>query len=361
MRDISRAHILTIPPNISDEVPGVFDDTSLAYTLGIRTRTLWWLLQTQSKWRKKPKKGVEVSPLYKMFKIPKRSDPRKHRIIFEPREALMNIQKSMLVSLFGALHAPPHIGAYVPGRDLQFTAAQHTRQAVKISMDIKDFFPSTRRRWVKDWIRTFGYDKWVVDTLSTLLTVNVSYNGTHRSFVPQGAPTSGLVTNYVALQRLDTPIMLYLAQLEGSPVYTRYSDNMEISFSTPISREEVDKVVSDVSDLIRTSGYRVNNKKTTIQRATSPKQAMRVLGMTVNEKVNVPQHIYRALRAEVHNCTTTSITTQARGVDPQVYFQKLRGRVTYWANINPERLNPLKLKLLQAAIVQGFIVNPSEE
>lgn len=351
----STLHTLQLPDegDIPEEMPAVFDDHSLAFSLGIRSKTLWWLLLANNIKQQERGKG-----LYKEFKIPKRGKSNAFRVIHEPCPALKNVQKSLLVTYFQHLDAPTHMGAYVTGRDLTHTAKQHVGKAVKISLDIKDFFPNTRRSWVRDWLRTFGYNDWTVKALSNLMVIPRRLGDRVVSGLPQGAPTSSLVSNYVAHRRLDTPILDFLSSLEQEAVYTRYSDNIEVSFDEDLSFELANDIRDKLIATIHRTKYRVNGKKTDIQRLASPDRSMRVLGMTVNEKVNIPREEYRRLRAIVHNCTVKGFDTQferAGCVNGPALYDHLQGKLIYWKQVNEEKIAPLLSKLKSAAIEQEIL------
>lgn len=337
---------LALPDSIPEGMPYVFDDHSLAFSLGIRNKTLWWLLLSNTIRKIEQDKG-----LYKEFKIPKRGNSKKFRTINEPCPALKNVQKSLLVTYFNHLPAPAHIGAYVQGRGLVHTAEQHVGNPVKISLDIKDFFPSTRRKWVRDWLRSFGYNDWVVKALSNLMVMPRRHNGSVVSGLPQGAPTSSLVSNFVADARVDQPVLRYLRSLDVESTYTRYADDIEVSFEKDLPFEVVDTITRKLTDVIHASGYRVNTRKTDVQREASPTRPMRVLGMTVNEKVNIPSEEYRRLRAIIHNCRTKGFETQYErgGHRCEVSLcSHLMGKLVYWREVNPEKINPLLTELRQA-------------
>lgn len=348
-------HTVELPDagDIPPEMPQVFDDHSLAFSLGIRCKTLWWLLLTNNISQLERGEG-----LYKEYKIPKRGKTNKYRVINEPCPALKNVQKSILVTYFKHLEAPKHMGAYVTGRNLRYTAKQHVGKAVKISLDITDFFPHTRRAWVRDWLRTFGYNDWVVKSLSNLMVIPRRLGDHVVSGLPQGAPTSSLVSNWVANDRLDAPILKFLDTLEQDSVYTRYSDNLEISFDENLPFDYVDNIKAKLINIIHSTGYRVNTRKTDVQRQASPDRSMRVLGMTVNEKVNIPREEYRRLRAIIHNCATKGFGTQyerAGCENGPALYDHLNGKLIYWKQVNENKISPLIDTLKEAALEQEII------
>lgn len=351
-----RTELLEIDiPEVEDvdpRVPFVFDDHSLAFNLGIRGKTLWWLLTANNY---KTLQGDK--PLYKRMEIPKSSGGT--RVIHEPCPALKNVQKAILSTFFVDLEAPEHIGAYVPGRGLMHTIERHVGHAVLLSTDIRDFYGNTRRSWIRNWLRTFGYNEWVVKALSNLVVIpQKASDGNIYSVLPQGAPTSGLVANFVAGHIVDKPVLEYLESVDHPFTYTRYSDNIEVSSKRDLSFEDMDEVRDNVLGIINGTGYRTRPDKTYITRRNSPDYAMRVLGMTVNEKPNIPRQKYRHLRAIVHNCATKGFDTQyerAGYENAMQMYDSIKGKLIWWKPVAPHKINPLLEKLKEAGEEQSVI------
>jgi len=318
-----------------------FDDVSLAFSLGIRAKTLWWLVV---------KNNLECQErgdgMYKEFKIPK-SDGG-HRTIHEPYPALKNVQKALLVAYLNPVPVMNCVGAYVPGKSMVVSVKQHVGAKVKVSMDIRDFFGSTRRAWIREIFRAQGFSHEVVKLLSSLVTIPRRFGKEHVvSVLPQGAPTSGAVANLVGMARLDVPIEAVLTDIFGDDAiwaYTRYSDNLEISFDRTLSRQTVDNLIVTLRGIIAQAGYRVRRDKTHVQRHNSKKISMSMLGFTINEKVNIPKQEYRRLRAIVFNCAHKDLSAQVKRYGAQSVEEmvsSLKGRLIYWRQVAPWKIQPL--------------------
>lgn len=315
------------------------DDVSLAFSIGIRTKTLWWLILSTDIDLIEKKKGS-----YNRFPIPKGDGS--YRVIHEPRPALKNIQKALLVTYFNPLPVGNHVGAYVVGRSVQDTARAHVGNAVKLSMDIRNFFGSTRRVWVREWLRTLHFNEDVVRLLTDLMTVPVRRGDGVISVLPQGAPTSGVVANHVAQIRIDDPVIAVLRDQFGPDgwVYTRYSDNLEISFEENRSFEEMNEIRDLLWTVINDYGYRLRPEKVYFQRRDSPERPYRVLGFAANEKLNIPNEKYRRLRAIVHNVHHTGFEPQYQrfgAESPEQMYTSLRGKLIYWNQVAPWKIQPL--------------------
>lgn len=321
----------------------LFDDTSLATCLGIRTKTLWWLIRGNV---------VTTGPgdkrgMYTCFRIPKGNG--RYRYIHEPCAALKNVQKSILVTfLTQGPDTPKHVSAYVAERTTFDAAEQHVGQAVKISMDIKNFFPNTTRKMVRDELRHMGFCRDVSNMLSNLMVVPKATKTSVISVLPQGAPTSAAISNRIAMRLLDEPILQALSQTPGA-VYTRYCDNLEVSFATQETREVIDAWIVRLREIVHATPYRLNKKKTSVQRKTSPTRPMTVLGISTKVKVNIPKHKYRNFRAIVHTVATKGLLfaaityppgvrrVEGREGDPaELLYATLVGELQYWAPTVPK-------------------------
>ena len=113
-----------------------------------------------------------------------------------------------------------------------------------------------------------------------------------ESKLPQGAPTSPIITNIIS-QRLDYKLVK-LAK-EYHCFYTRYAD--DITFSCDKNRFK-DEFKAKLNEIIISEGFLLNEKKSRIQNTTIRQE---VTGITVNEKLNLQRTYVRKLRATLHN------------------------------------------------------------
>ncbi len=324
---------IALPEMPRHPVPAVFDDVTLAYHLGIKVKTFWWLIHQNNEF---------PSKCYSEIKIPKPSGGL--RVLHNPNDRLKFVQKRLLTRFLNPIPATDAMAAYVIGRSVLQCATKHVGKPVKISLDIKNFFGNTRRQWVAQWLEEdLGYPGWVAYAIASLCCVPVAA-GDGKSdpvyVLPQGAPTSGALANFVGDRRIDQPLLRLLEQAGHPFTYTRYSDNLEISFDDDLPPSVIDPLVLVLTQQIKQGGYRVNKKKTRIQRIRAKKQAMRVLGIVVNEKPNIPKPVYRRLRAAVHRYTI--------GHADRIEEPRLLGQLIYWNGVNPEKVGPLLEKFREA-------------
>jgi hypothetical protein len=321
------------------DLPMAVDDMSLSFQIGIRNKTLWWLIRDKNN-------------LYDVFAINKRSSSKK-RWIQNPDKRLKDVQRVLLMRFFSLIPVGDHIGAYVIGKSCRATAEQHVGKGVLISLDIEDFFPSIKRSMVRHYLNHLGYPHLVSSLLADLVT--------YQNFVPQGAPTSGAVANLVADHRFDQHILRDLAGIDPRWTYTRYSDDIDISHPEEKTEVEVENVIDIIRRHLRTAGFRMNEDKTSW---ASKNRRHRVLGMVVNEKINIPRKDYMILRALIHNCEVFGFDSQcarAKKKSAEELKGYIEGKLNYFNQINVGKATRLEEKYLVACTKEHDYKFPNKE
>lgn len=364
--DTTTIDIIELPPKLPGDLPGAYDDCSLAFHLGFRNKILWWIIR-------------DSSQHFKVVKIPKKTGGC--RIIHDPAPVAKLMLKRFLLKFLAPLQDQlgSHVSAYRKGMSVRDAVAKHVpacdvcdgapqgqtppkhdcpRLGVYIHMDLKDFFPSTSRAWVRRYFKNLGYSHEVAGYIAALTTVRdipnpryaqeVKIDPEARKFfagVPQGSPASGALCNLVADQRLDAPVMAYLEtlnarhNLEGERrwVYSRYSDDLTLTCGANLPEKERTAVVKELATIIRKSGYKLNKKKTRVSFGYYRKT---LLGMVFNQKPNYPKEKYYALRAIVYNCKVHGFETQYQRAgkdDVDSFVAWLRGKINWVNQINPDK------------------------
>ncbi len=210
---------------------------------------------------------------YITYRIPKSNG--KIRIINEPNRRLKLCQYEIMEVLKTfPIHDCAH--GFVTGRSIVTNAEPHIGQGFVLNIDLKDFFPSVDRSKVEDvfhYLGLTGYENIVL--LDNAL--------------PQGAPTSPVISNLVMVE-LDEA-MQSLADDYGYAM-TRYAD--DITFSGKVFSKTI---LSKIADLIPKYGFSINHSKTKL---LFKSQRMIVTGLVVNEKVNITRNLRRKIRAMKH-------------------------------------------------------------
>ena len=240
-------------------------------------------------------------PRYRPFRIKKRSGGE--RVIDEPEEQLKRVQRLILRRLLGRLRSHPAAHGFERGRSIVTAALPHARRAVVLRMDVQEFFPSTSADRVLSYFRRIGWGAEAAGLLARLCT--------HRSGLPQGAPTSPRLSNLVNF-RLDARLAAR-ARTHGAS-YTRYADDMTFSFDLD-EHEPVVAVILTTKKVLREEDYRLHTDRKL--RVLRPHMRQTVAGLVVNERVRLPRPTRRWLRAVEHRASlgleTTLTPTQLQG------------------------------------------------
>jgi RNA-directed DNA polymerase len=317
----TRADLVEFQPGIKHGLPLAICDRSLSYHLGIHNRTLWFCI-------------LEKNKIYEIFSIDKRGKGGGRRGIQNPDKRLKRVQSVFLVRFLNPIPVGKHIGAYVQGRSCLDTAKQHVKSSIIVSMDIKDFFPSVRRSVIRHYFLRLGYAYRVASLMADLVT--------YQNFLPQGAPTSGMIANLIADWKFDQHIMQDLNRLDPKWRYTRYSDDIDVSHPDKQSRERVLEIVNIVRARVSAAGFQINERKT----KTEPYwNRQKVLGVVVNEKPNIPRIEYMRTKAIIHNCLVDGFVSQfkrAKKRSATALVSYIRGKISYFKSIDSYKAERLK-------------------
>ena len=226
---------------------------------------------------------------YRTFQIPKRTRGEM-RTIKAPDHGLLRLQRLLLVCLtasFTTSHDASH--GFVPGRSVLTNAQPHAGHRFVLNLDLLNFFFNT------PWGRVVAVLQLAPFGLAKEAAYLVANLCCDQGCLPQGAPTSPLLTNAVC-QRLDRRLHQLAARHRCT--YTRYADDLTFSANRPVFRAGFHQQLNAIIDA---EGYKPNTLK---QRLITPESRQEVTGIVVNERPNVPREYVRQIRAMLHNWET---------------------------------------------------------
>lgn len=305
-------------------LPLVADDNSLAFHLGIRNKTLWYLVRGA---------GIQAGnagSVYRLGSIPKRGragQMGERRVLHIPDWRLKNVQKALCAAFVHPIPVGPQVRAYEPGSSVLGTAETMSGGGLLLSMDLKNFFGSIRMSWVKHYFRTVGYSH---DIASLLARLCCCKDGP-INFMPQGTCVSPALANRIAEERVDGAVLKLCTEYGWE--YVRYSDNVYFTHPDVLDIETTNAFKDKVKEAFTRGGWRVHKIKVT------PKwRQQKVLGLVVNEKPNLARDQYYALRALIHNCYTDGFQSQVavaqERINPKIkcaedLISHIRGKLSY--------------------------------
>jgi hypothetical protein len=153
---------------------------------------------------------------YRHFSKPKKDGGR--REIVEPDVKLKRVQHEIIARYFQAEQPHPAAVAYRKKKSIADHIWPHAGADILITADVEDFFPATWEGRVEDWWR-----ERVDAGLARLLTLLTTYRGG----LPQGAPTSPGLSNFL---NRDLDERLARRASAAGALYTRYCDDMVFSW-----------------------------------------------------------------------------------------------------------------------------------
>jgi RNA-directed DNA polymerase len=240
-----------------------------------------------------------VDRSYRSVEISKRSGGTRRLDV--PNDALKKLQRGILHKLLNRLAVHPCAHGFVAGRSIVTNAKPHVGATLVLKMDLRDYFTRTTQQRVAEYFHGIGWDESTAILLAELCC--------YRGHLPQGAPTSPAISNLVNYP-MDARIE-GLARFE-SAVYTRYADDMTISWTIPDNLKTPDnqkrladmvrKTIGDIKGLVRGYGYKLHHAPKL--RVAREHQRMQVTGLVVNEKLALPRKTRRWLRAVEHHRQT---------------------------------------------------------
>ncbi len=292
---------------------------------------------------------------YKRFSIKKRSGGR--RFIHIPQPDLMHIQRWINEYILKPIPVHPASFAFTKGSSIQKCAERHCEAKWLIKFDVADFFESISEIQVFRLFKECGYQPIVAFEMARLCTAPTSwksprenytqwhvwknnkeipeYNEKLLGYLPQGAPTSPLISNLI-MRECDDKLSKVASKYKLT--YTRYSD--DLSFSPrpkDFCRKQAQKIIFEVYKVLSESGYRPQYRKTKI---IPPNSKKIVLGLNVDGeqprlqkeyKDKIRQHLYFLEKFGVSEHVTN------RGFDSIWGFKShLRGMIDHAKMIEPE-------------------------
>jgi RNA-directed DNA polymerase len=233
---------------------------------------------------------------YKTFTIQKKSGGE--RQINAPIGGLKSILKVLNVIIQNSFETHKSANGFILNRSIVDNAKSHVSKKYVYNIDLKDFFHSFDKKRVKGALmqepfNLSGTKEKLAFLIASLCTHPLEINRKNLSVLPQGSPTSPTLTNLLCI-RLDRRLNGLAKKVDA--IYTRYADDITFSASTNVFKKEsfqneLQRIIIEDQQL------EINPKKTRLQKHLHRQE---VTGLTVNEKVNVPQRYIKQLRMWIY-------------------------------------------------------------
>ncbi len=314
-------------------LPIIFDITHLAFLTGISRLSLFHIL-------------IDRQSYYKIYKMRKKSGG--YRWIMSPVNQLKSIQQWIKTNILEKVSINNSACGFVKGKSIKDNAIKHINQEVVLNIDLYHFFDTITDKRVYGIFRNLGYTEKLSFDLAQLLTVNPpskywkelkkenkmnkKHIKTKPNILPQGAPTSPIVTNIISYQ-IDSIFQNYAEK--SNIQYTRYADDLTFS-------GKINDIISlkSIKDVIRQQGFTINIKKTKFLKQN---QRQEVTGITVNSGVFVSKKIIKEIQQELYYCNKYGYKNHLKykkdkGISiKSSYRDWLLGKISFINSIEPNK------------------------
>lgn len=273
------------------------DSKDLANKMGIQLKALRFLTYTE-----KLSKRTD----YIRFQMVKKSGG--FRKISAPKPQLKHLQYWILENILNKVEVSQQTHGFVAKRSILSNATPHVGKAVVINCDLENFFPTLSYPRVKGLFKSLGYSVEIATILAILTTEaqqkEVILDGeklylyTGERYLPQGSPTSPMITNLIC-RKMDKR-MEGISQNLGF-TYTRYADDMTLSSNEYLN---INKMLYWIKGISKEEGFILHPKKTRIMKKGSRQE---VTGVVVNEKPSINRKELKKFRALLYQIEKTGI------------------------------------------------------
>lgn len=279
---------------------------------------------------------------YTQFNIKKKSGG--FRQITTPKNQSYMLILHYVNEIFKALYVPSKYAmGFTEGRSVVTNAGIHKGQNYIFNIDLKDFFPSIHqaRVWKRIQLKPFCFKLPIANIIAGLCSIKeITEDGIERYVLPQGAPTSPIITNMIC-DKLDRRLA-GLAKRFGVR-YSRYADDITFSSMHNVYQPAGD-FCNELKRIIESQGFTMNENKTRLQKLGARQE---VTGIIVSEKLNVPQKYVRDIRNVLYIWSKYGYNTAFNK-----FFSKYRQEKGYVKG-NPDMVNVLDGKLMYLKMVKG--------
>ncbi|MDD5213237.1 MAG: reverse transcriptase family protein [Candidatus Gracilibacteria bacterium] len=284
---------------------------------------------------------------YKKIEILKRSG--KVRTLYSPVYKLKRAQRIILKEILykkSNYLLIDNVTGFIPQKSIVDNAKYHIGKKYILKLDIKDFFPSiTQDRIFGLFRKEYNLDYSTSMYLSGLCCYN--------NQLPQGAPTSPILSNLIA-RFLDYRLIGLIKSYNSNKFllelsYSRYADDLTFSFNKKIN---VNGFINYIIGILLEEGFFPNYEK--INLISAGKQ-QKVTGLVVNSKVSVGRKYYKKLKSIFYNISKNGFLDEMliwnSKNENKIYKidkfkQVLGGYLSFIKNISPdyyEKLNNFNL------------------
>lgn len=223
--------------------------------------------------------------LYKKTKISKKNN--KFRNIYIPSPEYKDLLSS-LTPILNHVYLEKRIfdcdHAFLKNRNCVTNAEKHINNQYVFCLDIENFFESITE-----------------ELLLRYLPKEILYIVLVEKFIPQGFPTSPILSN-IGMIHVDFDIVMALRSIDTNIIYSRYADDITISFNNIKLYEIIKK---EIKSILNSYGLNINNNKTSFYNKDKGRAIITGVGVS-NTNVHPTRKTLKKIRAAKHQMNLRS-------------------------------------------------------
>lgn len=276
---------------------------------------------------------------YITFEIPKKNGGV--RKISAPTTELKVIQQRLATLLYNCYDFLDVQHGFIKNRSCVTNASQHVGKRFVLNIDLENFFDTIHFGRVCGMFmgKPFNFNR----HLATFLAKIVCDDGK----LPQGAPTSPIISNIICYQ-MDKELE-HLSK-KNRCIYSRYADDITIStnsdkFPLQIAYKQSNEIVlsNRLIEIINggySTGFKVNNAKTKLSKNMLRQE---VTGIIVNTKLNLNKKYIKEVRAMLDSIKKHGFIITAQKNFKNLQFVTEKDAKYKMFNLLQGKLNYLKM------------------
>lgn len=266
---------------------------------------------------------LNPGPLYKRMQVARRRGSKRPRTVYEVRDPLRRIHRTIALALKPAISAlPAHVQGFMTDRSAFTNASAHCGNAALLTtVDLKDFFGSIDIERVRQVFEQLGAAPQVALTLARLCTFERT--------LPQGGRCSPALANLAA-----APLDVAMLTNSRGWTYTRYVDDLAFSGNDVPTFDELEERTRAHGFRLRRESYRLRPRG----------GGQYVTGLFVEQKEpRIPRHLRRRVARFFYWAAAFDPVSAAdrtlgrhRGLDDLADVQRyIEGLITWVRPIEP--------------------------
>ena len=198
-----------------------------------------------------------------------------------------------LLSQINTVKVSKYSHAFVPNKNIVTNARIHINRKITLSFDLSNFFDSCSKDKAGNLFNSLILDECFLDVNAKKQSEsNLSIN----MYAPrQGLPTSPPICNLI-FSSSDLAIVKMLRKTDSTAVYSRYADDLTISFD---DSKNIKIISEKIKEIVSRAGFKLNKKKTKIQNSEK-KSRREICSIMIDTDIHVSRFHKRKLRAAKH-------------------------------------------------------------